>query len=61
MSHVSGFPEWLPEQRMVELKWMDDIRRVFEGSILLAAITDERLLEIFVDQALRGKAKPAVA
>ena len=31
MSHISGFPEWLPEQRMVELKWMDDIRRVFES------------------------------
>jgi histidyl-tRNA synthetase len=28
---VSGFPEWLPEQRMVELRWMDDIRRVFES------------------------------
>ena len=31
MSHFSGFPEWLPEHRMVELKWMDDIRRVFES------------------------------
>ena len=31
MSTVSGFPEWLPEQRMVELKWMDDIRRIFES------------------------------
>ena len=31
MSPISGFPEWLPEQRIVELKWMDDIRRVFEG------------------------------
>lgn len=31
VSHVSGFPEWLPEQRTVELKWMDDIRRVFES------------------------------
>ena len=31
MSPVSGFPEWLPEQRIVELKWMDDIRRVFES------------------------------
>ena len=26
VSPVSGFPEWLPEQRLVELKWMDDIR-----------------------------------
>jgi len=31
MSNVSGFPEWLPEQRMVELKWMDEIRRIFES------------------------------
>src|SRR2546423_10750098 len=31
VSPVSGFPEWLPEQRLVELKWMDDIRRVFES------------------------------
>ena len=31
VSSVSGFPEWLPEQRLVELKWMDDIRRVFES------------------------------
>src|SRR4051812_26769910 len=27
---VSGFPEWLPEYRVVELKWMDKIRAVFE-------------------------------
>ncbi len=31
VSPVSGFPEWLPEQRLVELRWMDDIRRVFES------------------------------
>jgi len=31
VSPISGFPEWLPEQRLVELKWMDDIRRVFES------------------------------
>ncbi len=28
---VSGFPEWLPEYRAVELEWMDKIRRVFES------------------------------
>jgi len=28
---VSGFPEWLPEIRLVEQKWMDTIRRVFES------------------------------
>lgn len=31
MTNVSGFPEWLPEQRLVELQWMDEIRRVFES------------------------------
>lgn len=28
---ISGFPEWLPEQRMVEQQWLDHIRRVFES------------------------------
>jgi histidyl-tRNA synthetase len=28
---LSGFPEWLPEQRMVELHWIDTIRRTFEA------------------------------
>lgn len=28
---ISGFPEWLPEYRAVELQWMDKIRRVFES------------------------------
>ncbi|MBU6475271.1 MAG: histidine--tRNA ligase [Alphaproteobacteria bacterium] len=27
---ISGFPEWLPEYRAVELGWMDKIRSVFE-------------------------------
>ncbi len=27
---VSGFPEWLPEERLVEQKWFDHIRRIFE-------------------------------
>jgi histidyl-tRNA synthetase len=31
MSRVSGFVEWLPEQRIVELQWMDEIRRIFES------------------------------
>ena len=31
VSNISGFPEWLPEQRIIELKWMDEIRRVFES------------------------------
>lgn len=28
---ISGFPEWLPEVRIVELQWLDHIRRVFES------------------------------
>jgi histidyl-tRNA synthetase len=28
---ISGFPEWLPEYRAVELQWMDKIRQVFES------------------------------
>ena len=31
MTKVSGFVEWLPEQRRVELQWMDEIRRTFES------------------------------
>jgi histidyl-tRNA synthetase len=27
---VSGFPEWLPEYRAVEMEWLDKIRAVFE-------------------------------
>lgn len=30
-SPVSGFPEWLPEVRMVEQRWMDVIRAKFES------------------------------
>jgi histidyl-tRNA synthetase len=28
---VAGFPEWLPEERAVELEWLDKIRRVYES------------------------------
>ena len=28
---VSGFPEWLPEERLVEQQWFDHIRKVFES------------------------------
>lgn len=28
---ISGFPEWLPEVRAVELQWFDHIRRIFES------------------------------
>ncbi|MDH5189186.1 MAG: histidine--tRNA ligase, partial [Rhodospirillaceae bacterium] len=28
---ISGYPEWLPEERLVELRWIDEIRSVFES------------------------------
>lgn len=28
---ISGFPEWLPEYRSVELRWLDHIRKTFES------------------------------
>ncbi|GIP39058.1 histidine--tRNA ligase [Paenibacillus sp. J31TS4] len=28
---LSGFPEWLPEQRAIELAWLDTIRKGFES------------------------------
>lgn len=28
---ISGFPEWLPEVRAVELQWFDHVRRIFES------------------------------
>lgn len=28
---ISGFPEWLPEFRSVEQRWMDHLRKVFES------------------------------
>jgi histidyl-tRNA synthetase len=28
---VSGFPEWLPDMRALELSWLDHIRRIFES------------------------------
>jgi len=28
---ISGFPEWLPEFRAVEQRWMDHLRKVFES------------------------------
>ena len=28
---LSGYPEWLPEARLVELRWIDQIRKVFES------------------------------
>ena len=31
VTNISGFAEWLPEQRIAELHWIDEIRRVFES------------------------------
>lgn len=28
---ISGFPEWSPQVRLVELSWLDHIRRIFES------------------------------
>jgi histidyl-tRNA synthetase len=45
---LSGFPEWLPEVRLVELQWLDEIRRTFESygfcSIETPAVEDLRAL-----------------
>jgi histidyl-tRNA synthetase len=45
---ISGFPEWLPEQRLVELRWLDEIRRTFESfgfcNIETPAVEDLRAL-----------------
>src|SRR5689334_19979221 len=30
MSKLSGFPEWLPDQRMIELRILDRLRTIFE-------------------------------
>lgn len=41
---ISGFSEWLPEIRMVELQWLDHIRKTFEsygyGSIETPAVEE---------------------
>ena len=28
---ISGYPEWLPEQRAIEIKWLDKLRKLFES------------------------------
>ena len=28
---ITGYTEWLPEVRLVELRWLDHIRSVFES------------------------------
>lgn len=50
---VSGFPEWLPEVRMVEQQWLDHIRRVFE-SYGYCSIETPAVEELAVIQAKGG-------
>lgn len=65
---VSGFPEWLPEHRAVELAWMDKIRRVFESygfcsietpsveeiDILMAKVGEDTSKEIYTLSRLQA-------
>jgi histidyl-tRNA synthetase len=50
---VSGFPEWLPDVRMVEQQWLDHIRRVFE-SYGYCSIETPAVEELNVIQAKGG-------
>ncbi|MCE7886290.1 MAG: histidine--tRNA ligase [Alphaproteobacteria bacterium PRO2] len=50
---VSGFPEWLPEVRLVEQQWLDHIRRVFE-SYGYCSIETPAVEELNVIQAKGG-------
>ena len=68
---VSGFPEWLPEYRAVELAWMDKIRKVFESygfcsietpsveeiDVLLAKVGDDTQKEIYTLARLQADEK----
>ncbi|GCE21564.1 histidine--tRNA ligase [Dictyobacter kobayashii] len=67
MTKVSGFVEWLPEQRIVELQWLDEIRRTFESygfcSIETPAVEEIEVLlakgetdkEIYIIKRLQGE------
>ena len=50
---VSGFPEWLPDVRMIEQQWLDHIRRVFE-SYGYCSIETPAVEELNVIQAKGG-------
>ena len=50
---VSGFPEWLPQERMIEQQWLDHIRRVFE-SYGYCSIETPAVEELNVIQAKGG-------
>jgi histidyl-tRNA synthetase len=50
---VSGFPEWLPEVRLVEQQWLDHIRKIFE-SYGYCSIETPAVEELNVIQAKGG-------
>lgn len=50
---VSGFPEWLPEVRLVEQRWLDHIRNVFE-SYGYCSVETPAIEELNVIQAKGG-------
>lgn len=69
---ISGYPEWLPEYRAVELSWLDSIRKVFESfgycSIETPAVEELQVLtskgessdkEIYCISRLNGEEKNA--
>jgi histidyl-tRNA synthetase len=56
---VSGFPEWLPEYRAVELAWMDKIRKVFE-SYGFCSIETPSVEEIGVLEAKGGETEKEI-
>ncbi|MBL4693160.1 MAG: ATP phosphoribosyltransferase regulatory subunit, partial [Magnetovibrio sp.] len=56
---LSGFLEWLPEIRLVELKWLDEIRDAFE-SYGFASIETPSVEEIEVLAAKGGDADKEV-
>lgn len=66
---ISGFVEWLPEYRAVELQWMDKIRAVFESygfcnietpvveeiDVLMAKVGEDTKKEIYVLNRLNAE------
>jgi histidyl-tRNA synthetase len=46
---ISGFPEWLPEVRMIELAWMDKLRQIFESygfcSVETSSVEELKVIE----------------
>lgn len=55
---ISGFPEWLPEQRLVETHIVDQIRRVFELNGFIGIET--RAVETLADLESKGETSKEV-